>query len=160
MKKPSEDKTLLKNKRAFHDYAIEDTVEAGMVLWGSEVKALRAGQGQLSDAYILPESDGLYLKQMKIEEYRHAHTQPHPVQRARKLLVHRVQLARLTQATRQKGYTLLPLEVYSKDGKIKVLVGLCKGKREYDKRSDQKKKDAARDISRALSRKLPRPQYQ
>lgn len=156
MTQQSISKTLLKNKRTLHDYSVEETIEAGMVLFGSEVKALRAGKGQLSDAYILPETDALYLKQMKIDEYSHAHTIKHPVQRARKLLVHKAQLLRLQQASRQKGYTLLPVEIYSKNGKIKVLVGLCKGKREYDKRADQKEKEAKRDISRALSRTVNR----
>lgn len=143
-------KVILRNKRARHDYTVEDTLEAGIVLLGSEVKSLRAGRAELTDAYAAIEAGEAKLVQMQISEYVFANRFGHAPKRERKLLLHKSEIARLDDATRREGYTLLPLEVYLKGGKIKVLIGLCKGKRQYDKRQDQKEKDAKADIARAL----------
>lgn len=145
---PNKPLILLRNKRVFHDYTVEDQIEAGLVLVGSEVKSLRSGGAQLTDAYIAPKNQELFLYHMKISEYTWSNQFNHLTERPRKLLLHRRQIQRLDEAVKQKGYTLLPLEVYSLRGKIKVLLGLCKGKRQYDKRADQKEKDAKRELAR------------
>lgn len=145
-------KVLLRNKRARHDYTVEDTIEAGIALLGSEVKSLRDGRAQLTDAYATPEGGELLLLQMQISEYPWANRFNHEPKRARKLLLHKKEIARLRAAVQQEGYTLLPLEVYLRGGKIKVLLGLCKGKKQHDKRHDQKEREADREIARAMRR--------
>ena len=145
-------KVLLRNKRARHDYLVEDTLEAGMALLGSEVKSLRAGKAELVDAYAAVEGGEIFLHQMQIAEWAFANRFNHTPKRARKLLLHRAEITRLHEATSRDGYTLLPLEVYLLRGKIKVLIGLCKGKRQFDKRADAKEKDAKMDMKRALRR--------
>lgn len=145
-------KVLLRNKRARHDYFIEETIEAGISLMGSEVKSLRAGKAELVDSYAATDTGEALLHQMQISEYTFANRWGHAPKRVRKLLLHREEIKRLDEATRREGYTLLPLEVYLSRGKIKVLLGLGKGKHKYDKREDQKEKEASRDISRALRR--------
>jgi SsrA-binding protein len=145
-------KVLLRNKRARHDYTVEDTIEAGIALLGSEVKSLRDGRAQLTDAYAAPEGGEMMLLQMQISEYPWANRFNHEPKRARKLLLHKKEIDRLRAAVQQEGYTLLPLEVYLRGGKIKVLLGLCKGKKQHDKRQDQKERDADREIARAMRR--------
>lgn len=145
-------KVLLRNKRARHDYFIEDTLEAGVSLVGSEVKSLRAGKAELTDAYAATDTGEALLHQMQISEYAFANRWGHSPKRVRKLLLHREEIKRLDEATRREGYTLLPLEVYLLRGKVKILLGLCRGKHKYDKREDQKEKEASRDIARALRR--------
>lgn len=142
--------SLLRNKRAYHDYTIEDTLETGIVLHGSEVKALRQGHAQLSDAYAMIQEGELFLQQLKISPYAWANQFNHTPERTRKLLVHKKQIEKLAQASEQRGYTLLPLEIYSKAGKIKILIGVCKGKKQYDKRSEEKEKEAQRELDKAL----------
>lgn len=151
-KKDSTPSTLIQNRRAYHDYTVEDTLEAGIVLQGSEVKAIRAGLAQLTDAYVLPQEGELFLHHMNISAYRWASSFNHLPQRRRKLLAHKKQIERLTQASSQRGYTLLPLEIYASAGRIKVLVGLCKGKKQYDKRAEQRVKDIERELRQAGSR--------
>lgn len=143
---------LLRNKRARHEYFVEDTVEAGIALLGSEVKSLREGKAQLGDAYAAAQDGEMQLLQMQISEYSFSNQFNHAPKRPRKLLLHKREIARLAEAVSRSGYTLLPLEVYLKNGKIKVLLGLCKGKKQYDKRETEKEKDAARDVARALRR--------
>lgn len=143
-------KVILRNKRARHDYTVEDTLEAGVALLGSEVKSLRAGRAELTDAYAAIEAGQATLHQMQISEYAFANRFGHTPKRERRLLLHKSEIARLDAATRREGYTLLPLEVYLKSGRVKVLLGLCKGKRQYDKREDQKEKDAKADMARAM----------
>jgi SsrA-binding protein len=146
-------KVLLRNKRARHDYHIEETFEAGIALVGSEVKSLRAGKAELTDAYALVRDGEAYLSQMQISEWAFANQFNHVPKRDRKLLLHRTEIKKLDEATRKSGYTLIPLEVYLKNGKIKVLLGLGKGKKQFDKREDQREKDADRDIQRAMGRR-------
>lgn len=141
-------KVLLRNKRARHDYFIEDTLEAGIALLGSEVKSLRAGRAELGDAYATVTNGEAFLQQMQISEYAFANRFGHAPKRIRKLLLHKKEIERLDESVHRAGYTLLPLEVYLKQGKIKVLLGLGKGKRQYDKREDQKEREAKLDIAR------------
>lgn len=145
-------KVLLRNKRARHEYFIEDTLEAGIVLVGSEVKSLRAGKAELTDAYAVVEAGEALLYQMQISEYAFANQFNHAPKRTRKLLLHRAEINRLDEATSRAGYTLLPLELYLSRGKVKLLIGLGKGKKLYDKRDDQKEREAKRDIDRARAR--------
>ncbi len=143
---------ILRNKRARHEYTIEDTIEAGISLVGSEVKSLREGRAQLTDAYAAPESGEMLLMQMQISEYPWANRWNHEPKRPRKLLLHRKEIDRLSEAVNRESYTLLPLEVYLLKGRVKVLIGLCKGKKQYDKREDAKERDAKRDVARAMRR--------
>lgn len=143
-------KVLLRNKRARHDYHIEETWEAGLVLLGSEVKSLRAGKAELTDAYASVREGEAFLHQMQISEWAFANQFNHVPKRDRKLLLHRIEIKKIDDATRKSGYTLIPLEVYLRNGKIKVLIGLGKGKKQFDKREDQREKDADRDIKRAM----------
>jgi SsrA-binding protein len=147
-----ETKVLLRNKRARHDYLVEDELEAGIALLGSEVKSLREGRAQLTDAYATPEGQEMLLMQMQISEYPWANRWNHEPKRPRKLLLHRREIERLREAVQRSGYTLLPLEVYLRKGRVKVLLGVCKGKKQYDKRQDERTKDASREMERALRR--------
>jgi SsrA-binding protein len=155
MSSPSTDekKVLLRNKKAQHDYFIETTMEAGVVLQGSEVKSLREAKAVMSDAYVHVKNGEAWLSNMQITPYAWANVWNHEPKRERKLLLHRREIEKIDEATAMAGYTALPLEVYLKKGKIKVLVGICKGKKQFDKRQDQKKKDAAREVEAALSKR-------
>ncbi|HMU39688.1 MAG TPA: SsrA-binding protein SmpB [Pseudomonadota bacterium] len=145
-------KVILRNSRARHDYFVEETIEAGLVLVGSEVKSLRAGKASIAEAYAQAKDGEAFLYDMQVNEWTFANRFNHAPRRDRKLLLHKAEIKKLDEATRQKGYTLLPLEVYLSGGNIKVLLGLCKGKKQYDKREDQKEKDAKFDMKRAMGR--------
>jgi SsrA-binding protein len=145
-------KVLLRNSRARHDYFIEDTIEAGLVLVGSEVKSLRDGKASLGEAYAKVEAGEAFLFDMQVSEWAFANRFNHTPRRPRKLLLHKAEIKKLDEATSLKGYTLLALEVYLLHGKIKVLIGLGKGKKQFDKREDQKEKDAKLDMKRAMGR--------
>ena len=145
-------KVLLRNSRARHDYFIEDTMEAGLVLVGSEVKSLRDGKASLGEAYAKVEAGEAFLFDMQVSEWAFANRFNHTPRRPRKLLLHKAEIKKLDEATSLKGYTLLALEVYLLHGKIKVLIGLGKGKKQFDKREDQKEKDAKLDMKRAMGR--------
>ncbi len=145
-------KVLLRNSRARHDYFIEDTIEAGLVLVGSEVKSLRDGKASLGEAYAKVEAGEAFLFDMQVSEWAFANRFNHAPRRPRKLLLHKAEIKKLDEATSLKGYTLLALEVYLLHGKIKVLIGLGKGKKQFDKREDQKEKDAKLDMKRAMGR--------
>jgi SsrA-binding protein len=150
----SEDvKVLLRNKKARHDYFVEWTVEAGLALQGSEVKSLREAKAVMSDAYAMVRHGEAWLVNMQVTEYAWANRWNHEPKRERKLLLHRREIEKLDAATSQQGYTILPLEIYLKRGRIKALLGVCRGKRQYDKRQDQKRKDAAREVEAALRRR-------
>jgi SsrA-binding protein len=146
-------KVLLRNKKARHDYFVERTIEAGLVLQGSEVKSLREAKAVMSDAYAMINNGEAWLVNFQVTEYPWANHWNHAPKRDRKLLLHRKEIEKLDEASSQAGYTLLPLEVYIKKGRIKVLIGVCKGKKQYDKRQDQKKKDAQREVEAALRRR-------
>lgn len=146
-------KVLVRNRRAFHDYAIVERVEAGIALVGSEVKSLRQSRASLGEGHVLIEDNEAWLVGVQISEYPWANQQNHAPMRRRKLLLHRREINKLDTRAAQRGYAMVPLSLYLKNGKIKVEIGVGKGKRFFEKRESQKATDAARDIEQALSRK-------
>lgn len=144
-------KVICRNKKARHDYFIEETYEAGMSLKGTEVKSLRQGRASLGDAYAVVENREVFLKNSRISEYPDAVYANHEPQRNRKLLLQAREIKKLTIKILERGYTLVPLELYFNDrGLVKVLLGLGKGKRKYDKRHEIAKRDANRDMQRVM----------
>lgn len=150
---PGEHESVARNKRARHDYELLDQWEAGIVLVGSEVKSLRAGRANLQDAYGILRDGQLYLLNCHIAPYSHAGYINHEPTRTRKLLLHKAEIRRLIGAVERKGLTLVPLELYFKRGLAKVSIALGRGKKEHDKRDDERKRDAEREIARAVSRR-------
>ena len=144
-----EDQVVATNKKAFHDYFIEETWEAGIALKGTEVKSLREGKVSLRDSYARIEGGEAFLH-CHISPYSHGNILNHEPDRKRKLLLHREELNRLLGQTQQKGYTLVPLKIYFKKGKAKVEIGLARGKQAPDKRETLKRKEAKREIDRAI----------
>ena len=142
-------KIICQNKKARHDYFIEDTFEAGMVLLGTEVKALRDGNSSLGDSYAAIQGGEVYLLNCHISPFSPAHQFNHDPLRKRKLLLHKKEINKLIGKTREKGYNLIPLKIYFKDGKAKVELSLAKGKRQYDKRQTIKKRESDREIAKA-----------
>ena len=141
---------ILKNSKARRDYEILETLEAGLVLRGTEVKSLRAGKGQLREAYARVDRDGqAWLHNCHIDEYSHGNVHNHNPLDARKLLLHRKQIDRLRGIVEQKGHSIIPLKFYWKKGKVKVLLGVGRGKRKFDKRETIKKRDSDRELRRA-----------
>jgi SsrA-binding protein len=155
-KKPKNDPAIATNRRARHEYAIEQTWECGIQLVGSEVKTLRAGKCSLADSYGVVRKGEIFLYNVHIPEYAQAAAQNHEPVRARKLLLHKHEIEKIAQKTEAGGYTLVPLKVYFKGNHIKVELGLAKGKREYDKRQTLIKKEHERDMARASSAALRR----
>ncbi len=152
--KPSEgEKLICENRRARFDYQIDDTLEAGLALMGSEVKALRAGEASLSDAYALPERGELFLFNAHIGAYKPATTFSHLPTRPRKLLVHRAELDRWAAKVKERGYSIIPLALYFKNGRAKVKLGLGKGKTGLDRRDTIKDREAKREMDRAMRRR-------
>lgn len=147
---PAGHKLVAQNRKARYDYEILDTLEAGIVLVGSEVKALRAGKASLGDGYARVETGEVYLHNVHISHYGAASYANHDPVRPRKLLVHRREIHRLIGHTEQRGLTLVPLRLYFKRGRAKVELALVKGKRDYDRRHDMARRDAERSIDRAL----------
>ncbi|MDD9304347.1 MAG: SsrA-binding protein SmpB [Desulfobacter sp.] len=141
-------KLIATNKKARHNYQIDAEYEAGIVLVGSEVKAMREGRVSFQDAYADIKQDEVFLRQLHISAYKYAYNANHEALRTRKLLLHRYEIKRLTVKIKEKGYTLVPLKIYFKNDKIKVLIGLGKGKKLYDKRETIKQKDVKRDMDR------------
>jgi len=145
-------KTLARNRKATHEYHIVDTYEAGLVLAGPEVKSIRAGKASLTEAFARVDRGEVYLHGMHITPYDPASRWNADPVRPRKLLLHRREIRRLIGATQQEGFTLIPLELYLKDGLVKLALALAKGKKDVDKRQDLKRKDAEREIRRAVRR--------
>ena len=143
-------KVVAQNRKANHDYFIEETYEAGIVLQGTEIKSIRAGKVQLKDSFARIAQGEVFLHNAHISPYEQGNRYNHDPLRARKLLLHRKQINKLIGETKEQGYTLVPLKIYLKDGFAKVLIGLGKGKKQYDKREDLKRKEAKRDIERAF----------
>jgi SsrA-binding protein len=153
MSKPEEKPgivSIAKNRRARHDYSILDTYEAGIVLTGSEVKSLRDGKANLSDAYGIVRNGEIFLLNLHISVYERASYNNHEPTRTRKLLLHKREIGRLIGAIERQGLTLIPLELYFKHGIAKVAMALGKGKKVHDKREDAKARDADREIARAV----------
>ena len=144
-------KQVCRNKRAFHDYIIGDRLECGIVLTGTEVKSLREGRSSLEDAYAKIDDGEVWLIGSDIPEYSMAHRMNHKPKRPRKLLLHRRELAGFAGKASQRGYTLVPLRMYFKNGKAKVELAVASGKKLHDKRESLKKADAQREIRRAMS---------
>lgn len=143
------EKLIAQNRRARHDYTILDTVEAGLVLKGVEVKSLRTGKASLAEAYATVEDGEAYIRQMHIPPYDQGNRWNQDPVRRRKLLMHRREIERMAEAVEQKGQTLIPLKLYFSKGKAKVLIGVAKGKKQYDKRHAMADRDAQREIARA-----------
>jgi SsrA-binding protein len=146
-------KIIARNRRARYDYHIEDVLEAGLVLTGTEVKSLRAGRASLADGFGQISDSEVWLHGVHIPEYTQGTWTNHEPRRIRKLLLHRKEIDRLASTTAERGLTLIPLSLYFKDGKVKVELALARGKRTYDKRHDLAEKDAAREVDRALRRR-------
>ena len=144
------EKAVATNRKAYHDYFIEETHEAGMSLLGTEVKSLREGKANLKDSYVAIKNNEAYLFNCHISPYSHGNIQNHDPSRTRKLLLHRKEINRLWGNISLKGYTLVPLKIYFKKGKAKVEIGLAKGKRQYEKRATIREKEAKREIQRHL----------
>ncbi len=141
---------VCQNRKAYHDYSIEETVEAGMSLVGTEVKSLREGKANLKDSYVLVKDSEAFLFNCHISPYSHGNIMNHDPLRNRKLLLHKKEIIRLQGKIAQKGYTLIPLKIYFKGGRAKVEVGLAKGKREFEKRESIKEREANREIEKAM----------
>lgn len=148
--KPIGTKLIAQNKKAYHDYHIEETTEAGVVLTGTEVKSLRVGRVNLRDSYAVIEKGELFLVGVHISPYEQGNIFNHDPMRKRKLLVHAREIRRFIGKIQQAGYTLVPTKMYFKDGRAKVEIGLAKGKTTYDKRQTLAKKEAQRDIERSF----------
>ncbi len=142
--------SIAKNRQARHDYAIIDSWEAGIVLTGTEVKALREGKANISDAYGIVKNGEIFLLNLHISPYERGGYVNHEPNRTRKLLLHRKEIRRLIGAVEREGLTLIPLELYFKKGKAKVALALGKGKKLHDKRETARQKDAEREVARAL----------
>jgi len=145
---------ILSNPKARRDYHILETFEAGIVLHGTEVKALRAGKGQITDAFARVEHEEVYLYNAHIDEYSYGNRQNHQPKATRKLLLHKSEIRKLFGLAAVKGNALLPLAFYWKNGKVKVLLAVGKGKAQYDKRDDLKKREAERELKRATMKRL------
>lgn len=140
---------IVTNSKARRDYHILETFEAGIVLHGTEVKALRAGKGQISDAFARVEGDEVFLYNAHIDEYAQGNIQNHEPKAVRKLLLHKSEIRKLFSLVSVKGNALVPLSFYWKNGKVKVALGVGKGKIQYDKRQDLKKRESDRELKRA-----------
>lgn len=155
-KKPkSTDAPSIENRKARFDYHISDTLECGIMLQGSEVKSVRDGKVSLAEGYVRAQENppALYLHSVNIDEYAAAGANGHKMARTRKLLAHRREILKLVRAVDQKGFTIVPLKMYFKNGYAKVLVGLGEGKKAYDKRQAIAKRESDRSIQRAMSRR-------
>lgn len=151
-KKDERERDVAVNRRAYHDYFVDEKYEAGVVLTGTEVKSLRAGRCNLRDGFVRIDRNEAWLENVHISPYAQGNLMNHDPLRPRKLLLHRRQIATLIGKVRQKGYTLIPLRVYFSRNHAKVEVGLARGKREFDKREAIAERDAKREIARAMRR--------
>lgn len=143
-------KIVAVNRRATHDYFIDERLEAGLALTGTEIKSIREGRINLREGYVRITGNEAWLTNVHIAPYEHGNRYNHEPLRERKLLLHREEISELVGSVRQRGYTLIPLQVYLKHGKAKVEIGLARGKKQYDKREAIAKRDAQREIDRAL----------
>jgi len=151
--KDTSTKVIATNRKASHDYFLEDRLEAGIALRGSEIKSLRASQVSLREAYVRTDGQEVWLVNAHIAPYDPASRLNHDPRRERKLLLHRREIAKLFEQVRQRGYTLIPTRIYLSGGRAKVEVALARGKKQYDKRREIADREAERDLRRALSHK-------
>ena len=150
MTEKKQDTAVATNRKAFHDYFIEETVEAGIALQGTEVKSLRLGLANLTDSYAIVKNEEMYLLNANISPYTHGNIANHEPLRTRKLLLHKVEIRKLTWKMSQKGFTLIPLKIYFVRGRAKALIGLAKGKKSFDKRDTIKANEAKREMDRVV----------
>lgn len=150
MPKKSGKSTLAENRKARHDYNIEDTIEAGIALQGTEIKSIRRGSANLKDSYAQVKGGEIFLHNMHIAPYEEGNRFNHDPRRVRKLLLHKREINKLGNQTREVGYSIVPLKLYLKHGMCKVLLGVARGKKKYDKRQALKEKAVKRDIDRAM----------
>ena len=146
------ERMIAQNRRARHEYEVLETLECGIVLVGSEVKSLRAGHVSIEEAYGRMKDDEVWLIGCDIQEYSYAKFYGHAAKRARKLLMHRREIRKFASQAYEKRLTLVPLKMYFKEGRVKVLMGICRGRKLYDKREVAKKKDMQREIDRVIRR--------
>lgn len=146
-----DEKPIATNRKAYHDYFVEETFEAGLVLTGTEIKSVREGKVNLRDSFARIEHGEAWVENMHVSPYTHGHREAPPATRRRKLLLHKEEIRRLGLKVQAKGLTLIPLRVYIKGNRAKVELGLAKGKRQYDKREAIAKRDAERDLQREAS---------
>ena len=144
------EKLICNNKKAYHDYFIEEKFEAGMVLKGTEVKSLRNGKANLNDSFALVKNGEAFLHNLHISPYNFGNRENHDPDRMRKLLLHKKEIGKLFSMIREQGYTVVPLRLYFKNGMVKVEMGLAKGKKLYDKREDMKQKDHKREMAQVF----------
>lgn len=142
----------IKNKKANFDYFIEDTYEAGIVLKGTEIKAIRKGSCNLKDTYARVKNNEIYVINMFIAPYEQGNRFNHDERRERKLLLHKKEIIKIKQKIEKEGYSLVPIKLYLKNGRAKVLIGVAKGKKAYDKRQSLKEKDIERDLEKTVSK--------
>lgn len=147
-------KYLAENRKAHFDYFVEESYECGIQLQGTEVKSVKNGNISFPDGFAEIVNNEVYLKNFHISEYTFSSIFNHDPDRPKKLLLHREEIKRITRKVEEKGYTLIPLNVYLKDGRVKVTLGVCKGKKQYDKRETIKNRDINREIQREFSSKL------
>lgn len=150
MPKEKGEKVVATNRKARHDYAIEDTYEAGLVLSGTEVKSLRQGRASLVDGYGFIDNGEAWLDAVHIPEYTQGTWTNHPPRRKRKMLLHKAQIIKISQKVKEGGYTLVPLRIYFSDGRAKVELAVAKGKKEYDKRHTLRERQDKREAERAM----------
>jgi len=150
MKAKTGKKLIAKNKKAFFDYSVESSIECGVVLQGTEVKSVKLGKISFNDSFAEIINGEVFVKNFSIAEYVYSSVFNHKIDRVRKLLLHKEEIKRLSRRVIEKGFTLIPLEFYLKDGRLKILLGLCKGKKLFDKRQDIKEKDVKRDLQREV----------
>lgn len=151
-----EGKLIAQNKKARFNYSVDETYECGLVLEGTEVKAFKAGNISFPDAFAEIQKGEVWVKGLHIAEYSYSSVFNHNPDRPKKLLLHRDEIKRLTRKVEEKGYTLIPLDFYLKNGRIKVTLGLCKGKKQFDKRADIRERDVKRDMQREFRKGLQR----
>jgi SsrA-binding protein len=152
-------KVIATNRKASHEYFLEDRYEAGLVLTGTEIKSIRAGRANLQQAYVLPRGEELWLIDAHIAPYEHGNRENHDPRRPRKLLLHRKQINRLIDRVSTRGYTIVPTLLYLKEGRAKLEIALARGKRQYDKREAIAKRDSDRQVARAI-RERSRDSYE
>ena len=156
MAKQSGTKEIAKNRKAFHEYFVLERYEAGIELFGTEVKSIRAGQVNMKDSFCTVKDGELFLRGMHISPYEHGNIFNRDPMRPRRLLMHKREIMQLFGKVKQDGYALIPLQVYFKGSRVKVEVALCKGKKLYDKREDAARKDARREMDRAMKERNAR----
>ena len=153
MSEKANTKTIAQNKKAYHEYFVEESLEAGIELFGTEVKSLRIGACNLKDAWCSIDDGEMFVCNLHISPYEQGNIFNRDPLRVRRLLLHKKEIMRLLGQTKQKGYTLIPLSLYFKNSRVKVQVGLCRGKKLYDKREVEAKRDMNREAERAMKNK-------